>query len=98
MLIQWIAPDVFFVRRYIGSIDVAPFTSSLTRRKRQTETITVNTTDNFLTVNDFPGAGTNTPNIAAEIGPPGSEPILLNVFPVGTTFIAPETSGCGYPN
>ncbi len=98
MLIQWIAPDVPFVRRYIGSIGVAPFTSSSTRRKRQTDTIAVNTTDNFLTVNDFPGAGTNTPNIAAEIGPPGSEPILLNVFPVGTTFIAPETSGCGYPN
>ncbi len=90
--IEWPIPPVLFFRGYRAIITFIPFTSS-SRRKRQAP-VTVNTTDNFIMINDFFGGATYSPNVAAEIGPDGSDSVFVNVFPNDATFIAPERGGC----
>ncbi len=94
--IQWVVPQVEFLRGYVGTITFTPFTSS-TRRKRQaaTTTVPVNTTDNFIMVNDFLGGSMVMPAINGEVGPPGSAVVSVPVFPAGTIIMAPERGGCG---
>ena len=94
--IEWVVPQVEFLRRYVGTITFTPFTSS-TRRKRQaaTTTVPVNTTDNFIMVNDFLGGSMVMPAINGEVGPPGSAVVSVPVFPAGTIIMAPERGGCG---
>ncbi len=94
--IEWPIPPVLFVRGYRAIITFIPFTSS-SRRKRQAP-VTVNTTDNFIMINDFSGGATYSPNVAAEIGPDGSDSVFVNVFPNDATFIAPERGNDIFPD
>ncbi len=98
ILIQWVVPEVDFLRGYVGTITFTQFTSSTRRNsKRQAATtiVDVNTTDNFIMVDDFAGGSIVMPDINGEVGPPGAAVVSVPVFPAGTTFIAPERGGCG---
>ncbi len=94
--IEWVVPQVEFLRGYVGTITFTPFTSS-TRRKRQaaTTSVPVDTTDNFIMVDDFPGGSMVMPAINGEVGPPGAAVVSVPVFPAGTIIMAPERGGCG---
>ena len=96
ILIQWVVPQVDFLRGYVGSITFTPFTLS-TRRKRQAAPtiVNVNTMDSFIMVDDFLGGSMIMPDINGEVGPPGAATVSVPVFPAGTIIMAPERGECG---
>ncbi len=94
LTIRWNMPTVPFIRLYTVTYSATPFTS---RRRRQTESFTMNTTGNTpqLDIPDFLGGATYGTDIDAIVGAPGAMPLVLDVLPDDAVFTAPDTGGCG---